>query len=289
MARANALSSSTSVRSARWRNDSEASDAELDLLEHPGELLREHPGHVLDHLGDRGVQRQAGLDADRQEVEGVGQGAQDLALPVLDAAVHDRVGRDEAGEGEQGGNQDDDERRQACRRADQQAQHEAATSPMILKAMTRSAPSRRDSPPAGAFRVMRSRASSGVMRGRSVRPSRARAPDARLEKTPPSPCRAGSRRSRPRPVTRGAGRRGCVRPACRPVRNRGAGSLRTYRPDRAPGRDQTSIFTIFRIQRGPSQESQRADQQHPPDPWSSPAGSRTPCSPRTCTARSRTA
>ena len=70
-----------------------ARHAQLDLLQHAGELRGQHAGDVLDDLRDGGVERQARLDADRQQVQRVRQRPDDLLLALLDPAVQDRVGQ----------------------------------------------------------------------------------------------------------------------------------------------------------------------------------------------------
>ena len=60
-----------------------AARADLHLLQHAEELLGERARRVAGDLGERGVEAQAGLDRDRQQVERVGQ----LAPHLLGAVV----------------------------------------------------------------------------------------------------------------------------------------------------------------------------------------------------------
>ena len=66
-------SSARSVRSPRARIASVAAEPDLHLLEDPEELLGEGPLVSAGDLGQRGVEREAGLDLDGQQVERVGQ------------------------------------------------------------------------------------------------------------------------------------------------------------------------------------------------------------------------
>ena len=75
--------------------------ADLHLAEHPGELLGQRALGVAGHLLDRGVEAEAGLDADGQQVDGVGQVALQLLGALVDLLVEVEVRAEEA----------DDERR----------------------------------------------------------------------------------------------------------------------------------------------------------------------------------
>ena len=65
------------------------------LAEHAGELVGERPGHGGDGAVERLLEAEAGLDADDEQVEDVGQLGADLVLPLLDLAVEDGVGADD--------------------------------------------------------------------------------------------------------------------------------------------------------------------------------------------------
>src|SRR4051794_36418263 len=59
------------------------SRADLHLLKDAEELLGQWAGRVARHLGQRGIETEACLDGDRQQVEGVGQVLLDLCLAGL--------------------------------------------------------------------------------------------------------------------------------------------------------------------------------------------------------------
>ena len=73
------------------------------LAEHAAELV----GQRARHRGDRAVERlleaEAGLDADREQVEDVGQLVAQLVLALLDPAVEHGVGAEDADQREQAG------------------------------------------------------------------------------------------------------------------------------------------------------------------------------------------
>ena len=80
--------------------------ADLHLAQHPGELLCERPGRVAGHLLKGGVEAEAGLDRDRQQVDRVREALLDLVLPVVGALVEEHV-RSEVAERNADGDDDD--------------------------------------------------------------------------------------------------------------------------------------------------------------------------------------
>ena len=59
--------------------------AHPDLREGPPELVRQGAVELLDHLAERGVEAQAGPDADREQVQRIGDLEQDRVLTSADA------------------------------------------------------------------------------------------------------------------------------------------------------------------------------------------------------------
>ena len=84
--------------------------SELHLTEDPGELLGERPAGVAGHLLNGGVEAEAGLHADRQQVDGIGQRASYLLGPVVGLLVEPEVRRDEPDQGAAGTQREVDER-----------------------------------------------------------------------------------------------------------------------------------------------------------------------------------
>ena len=59
------------------------------------ELVGERTGHGGDRAVERLLEAEAGLDADHEQVEDVGQLDLDLVLPLVDPAVEDGVGSED--------------------------------------------------------------------------------------------------------------------------------------------------------------------------------------------------
>src|SRR4051794_77822 len=66
---------------------------ELDLLEYPGELGCQRPRRVVGHLRQAGIEAQAGLDADREHVQGVRSRALHRRLSLQARVVHEQIGQ----------------------------------------------------------------------------------------------------------------------------------------------------------------------------------------------------
>ena len=96
IARTKLESSGVPVRSESFLRASWRASPILISLERERELVRERAGHVLGQLRDRAVEAEPGLDADRHQVERVGQLGADPVLARACLAGDDEVGCDEA-------------------------------------------------------------------------------------------------------------------------------------------------------------------------------------------------
>ena len=78
-------------------------EPDLHLLEDPEELLGERPLGLAGDLCHGGVEREPGFDADRQQIEGVGEVLAHLVRPVVPELVDRHVRDEEAADHEDDG------------------------------------------------------------------------------------------------------------------------------------------------------------------------------------------